>query len=138
MIILIKSLSSAINHNTQKRMNDEKKRNFQKRMHALREKYCQQLPGKYDEIEKSWKEYQTDLNNPAFIETFFRLIHTLKGTAATFGFVKQADICFEIQQLLFVAKTEQSALSTNAITQIQQQLEELKLNINAPAENTPD
>ena len=138
MIILIKSLFSAVNNNIQKRMNDEKKHQFQKRMQALREKYCLQLPGKYDEIEKSWKEYQTDLNNPAFIEIFFRLIHTLKGTAATFGFVKQADICFEIQQLLFVAKTEQSALSANAITQIQQQLNELKINISTPPQDIPE
>ena len=138
MIILIKSLFSAINHNIQKCMNDEKKLNFQKRMQELRKKYCLQLPGKYDEIEKSWKEYLTDLNNPAFIEIFFRLIHTLKGTAATFGFVKQADICFEIQQLLFVAKTEQSALSANAITQIQQQLNELKINISTPPQDIPE
>ena len=119
-------------------MNDDKKHTFQNRMQELRKKYCLQLPGKYDEIEKCWKEYQTDLNNPAFIETFFRLIHTLKGTAATFGFVRQADICFEIQQLLFIAKTEQAALSANAITQIQQQLDELKIHINTPPQDIPE
>ena len=108
-------------------MSDEKKHKFQKRLQELSNKYYLQLPGKYEEIEKCWKEYQTDLNNPASIDTFFRLIHTLKGTAATFGFNKQADICFEIQQLLFDAKKEQSVLSIKSITQIQQQLDQLKI-----------
>lgn len=116
-------------------MSDDKKPKFQKRIQELSYKYYLQLPGKYEEIEKCWKKYLTDLNNPTSIETFFRLIHTLKGTAATFGFVKQADICFEIQQLLFVAKKEQSALSTDSVTQIQQQLDELKIHINTPPQD---
>jgi len=114
-------------------MSDSKKLKFNKRMEALNEKYCQQLPGKYQEIENSWKEYKKDLNNPDFIETFYRLIHTLKGTAATFGFVKQSDICFVIQKILLAGK-EQPSLSDHAVEQIQEKLSELKININTPAE----
>lgn len=119
-------------------MTDEKKRKLQARMEALHEKYCKQLPDKYKEIEDSWKQYQTDFSNPAFIELFYRLIHTLKGTAATFGFVTQADICFEIQKLLLKAKDDQSILAESSVTQIQGYLAELKANINTPAENIPD
>ncbi len=119
-------------------MTDEKKRKLQERMDALHEKYCKQLPGKYNEIEDSWNDYLTDLSNPAFIETFYRLIHTLKGTAATFGFVTQADICFEIQKLLLNVIEDQSILAESSVTQIQEYLAELKANINSPAEDIPD
>lgn len=107
-------------------------------MTALHEKYCAQLPDKYHEIQDSWNQYQTDFSNPEFIEIFYRLIHTLKGTAATFGFVTQADICFEIQKLLLDAKEEQSILTESSITQINTHLNELKTNISTPAESIPD
>lgn len=119
-------------------MNEEKKRKLQDRMAALHEKYCNQLPDKYQEIHDCWGQYQTDLSNPEFIELFYRLIHTLKGTAATFGFVKQADICFEVQKELLKVKEEQSILSDHAITNIQQHLATLKDNINTPAEPISD
>ena len=119
-------------------MTDEKKRKLQNRMDALREKYCNQLPDKYYEIENSWKQYQTDFSNPAFIELFYRLVHTLKGTAATFGFVTQADTCFEIQKLLLKIKEDQSILTESSAIQIQEYLAELKANINMPAEDITD
>jgi len=119
-------------------MTDDKKQKLQKRMAALHEKYCNQLPEKYQEIEDSWNEYQTNLTSPDFIDTFYRLIHTLKGTAATFGFVKQADICFEIQKLLLTAKEERAVLAENSIQQIQQHLAALKFYINTPAEDISD
>ncbi len=119
-------------------MTADKKRIFQERMAALHEKYCKQLPGKYQEIEGSWKEYQADLSNLDFIETFYRLIHTLKGTAATFGFIKQADICFEIQKLLLTVKEDHSTLAESSIEQIQQYLDQLKVHISVPAVDIPD
>lgn len=115
-------------------MTEEKKRILQDRMAALHDKYCKQLPNKYREINDSWIQYHTDLSNPEYIELFYRLIHTLKGTAATFGFVKQADICFSIQQELLKIKEEQSVLSDRAVANIQRHLTTLKENINSPAE----
>ena len=116
-------------------MSEDKKRQFKERMEALHEKYCQQLPEKYQEIEDCWNEYQTDLSNHEFIETFYRLIHTFKGTAATFGFVTQADICFEIQKLLLDVKEDYSVLSENSVNKIQMQIDELKINISLPAQD---
>lgn len=116
-------------------MSDDKQQSLEVRMKALKEKYCRQLPEKYNEIETSWNEYQNDLTNIDFIETFYRLIHTLKGTAATFGFVTQADICFEIQKLLLDVKENHSALEENTIQTIQKYMNELKNNITAPPED---
>ena len=115
-------------------MTDEKKRNLQKRMTALHEKYCKQLPEKYQEINDGWVEYKTDLTNVTFIETFYRLIHTFKGTAATFGFNTQADTCFEIQKLLLTVEKDHSVLPDASVALIQKHLEELKENINTPAD----
>lgn len=119
-------------------MTDEKKRILKQRMAELHEKYCKKLPEKYQEIENSWNNYKTDLSNPEYIELFYRLIHTLKGTASTFGFNTQANICFEIQKLLMTAKDEQTALPADAVVQIQKHLDELKNNINSPAEDISD
>ena len=119
-------------------MTDEKKRMLQERMAALHEKYCKQLPEKYQEINNSWIEYKTDLSNVNFIETFYRLIHTLKGTAATFGFTTQAETCFEIQKLLLTVEEDHSILPDTSIALIQKYLEELKTNINTPADGISD
>jgi len=118
-------------------MNDEKKRMFQERMAVLHKKYCQQLPDKYHEIENSWKNYKSDFSNPDYFETFYRLIHTLKGTAATFGFNKQADICFEVQKIL-TAIEEQTVLAENSVDSIQEQLQHIKSYINTPADGIED
>jgi len=117
-------------------MTDDKKQILKVRMAALHEKYCKQLPEKYLVIESCWNEYKTDLNNAVFIERFYRLIHTLKGTAATFGFNTQADICFEIQKLLLDVKENLSALDEHAVIEIQKQLAELKANISIPADDS--
>lgn len=118
-------------------MSDEKKRKFQERMTALHEKYCKQLPEKYHEIEASWKEYQTDFSNTEFFDTFYRYIHTLKGTAATFGFNTQADICFEVQKVLTLIQ-DQHASPDEAVIIINKHLAELKEQINTPADDTED
>lgn len=119
-------------------MDDEKKRQFKQRMNLLHKKYCEQLPQKYQEIEDSWNEYKADLSNPELIETFYRVIHTFKGTAATFGFITQADICFEIQKLLLDVKEDHSILPNHSIAKVQELLNEFKININTPAQDITD
>ena len=118
-------------------MTEEKKRKFQERMAALHEKYCKQLPEKYHEIERSWKEYQTDFSNTDFFDAFYRYIHTLKGTAATFGFNTQADICFEVQKVLTEIK-DKGASPDEAVSIIDAHLAELKKHINTPADDISD
>ena len=115
-------------------MNVAKKEIFEQRMQALHNKYCQQLPDKYEDIESSWNNYLNDLNKMDSIEEFYRLIHTLKGTAATFGFNTQADICFKIQTILVEKKESHISLGQDNILEIQVHLNELKRNISVPAD----
>ena len=133
MLILLKIIKIFLLEN-KNNMNDDKKRHFRERMQELHDKYCKQLPEKYREIEQGWKEYQTDFSNTDFFEAFYRYIHTLKGTAATFGFTKQADICFEVQKVLTDIQ-DRHASPEDAIKIINEHLEELKAHINTPAED---
>jgi len=119
-------------------MTTAKKMAFEQRMQALRDKYCRQLPEKYNEIERCWGQYLNDLTGEELIETFYRLIHTFKGTAATFNFNTQADICCKIQEVLLQEKDQHSSLTENNIEKIQAYLNELKTNISAPAKQSPD
>ena len=116
-------------------MNDDKKIQFNERMKVLNDKYCKQLPTKYQEIESSWNTYLANISGSETLDEFYRLIHTLKGTAATFGFVTQADICFEIQTLLLEDNERRTSLSQNLKDEIQIKLKKLEQNISAPAED---
>lgn len=116
-------------------MSENKKEQFKKRMEALLQKYKQQLPTKYLEIKNNWDKYQQDLNNAELSDKFYRLVHTLKGTAATFGFMKQSDICLKVQKLLLEAQHQNKALSENSIELICNYLDELKIHIHTPAEH---
>lgn len=118
-------------------MTENKKPDLKVRMQALHEKYCRLLPGKYLEIEDCWQNYRQDLTNPDYSETFYRLIHTLKGTSATFGFTTQSDICFEIQKIILTAKESDTPLSDQDVLQIQQHLNTLKEKISEPADEIP-
>lgn len=118
-------------------MPDDKHIELNQRIKLLNAKYCAQLPDRYQEIADYWEKYQANLADPAHIETFYRLIHTLKGTAATFGYTAQSDICFKIQTILITVKEKQSVLSADCVSQIQAYVEELKENISTPAEHLP-
>ena len=118
-------------------MPENKKSDLKTRMQALHEKYCRLLPGKYLEIEECWQNYHKDLTNPDYSETFYRLIHTLKGTSATFGFTTQSNICFEIQKIILVAKESDTPLSDTAVQQIEELLQNLKNKISEPADEIP-
>ena len=116
-------------------MNDEKKTGFQQRLQALHDKYHKQLPEKLAEIHRSWDAWQADPENPERLEEFYRLIHTLKGTAATFGFNTQSGCCFEIQQVLLRIKEKTITLTEEDISTIQQHLDELEQNISHPTDS---
>lgn len=118
-------------------MVDDKQNELNKRIQLLHDKYCGLLPDKCKEIEDYWLIYQADPDNSEHIDTFYRLIHTLKGTAATFGFTSQSAICFEIQKCLLQAKEKRVTLSHDEIIKIQSFINELKDHISEPAKHFP-
>ncbi len=114
-------------------MNDEKKDRFQQRMQALHEKYYQQLPEKLQEIHQSWQAWRASPGDATRLDTFYRQIHTLKGTAATFGFTTQSACCLDIQTILMRIKDDPDSWTDQDQQQIENRLAELEKNIQAPA-----
>lgn len=103
----------------------------------LHDKYWSTLPEKYNEIVHAWCDFRVNSQDPVQYELFYRLIHTLKGTSATFGFTAQADVCFDIQKILMRYKDLQQPLSKQDIYDIEDRLTELEAKLSTPAEHLP-
>ena len=116
-------------------MSPEKKQVFNERLKALHAKYTSQLPDKYTEIMAAWVTLKHNPEDSEAFDLFYRLVHTLKGTAATFGFTTQSDCCFDIQKILLNIKNETKNFSDEDNQVIEECLDTLKTNIDAPAED---
>jgi diguanylate cyclase (GGDEF)-like protein len=63
---------------------------FLARLQALRDSYAEQLPGKIDEIKTLWQRCATQAD-PEGMKTLHRLVHSLTGSGATFGYAKLSE-----------------------------------------------
>ncbi len=59
---------------------------IQTRLKALREAYAKQLPDKLADVARQWRTMQDQSWNPDQARSLHRRIHTLAGSAPTFGF----------------------------------------------------
>ncbi len=59
---------------------------FQLKLQAIRKAYIKKLPGKLKEIQQSWQSLQGDANKATPLNELHRLVHSLVGSAGTFGF----------------------------------------------------
>jgi len=57
-----------------------------KRLQGLRKTFAAQLPGKIHELKEAWGGLSRDGWNAGGVEALTQLLHTLAGTAGTFGF----------------------------------------------------
>lgn len=58
---------------------------IQAQLQAIRQSYCASLPEKLARIELLWRQLQQDQTNKIFYEEFYRLLHSIAGSAETFG-----------------------------------------------------
>lgn len=115
----------------------ENNNTYASRIEKLQKKYLEQLPEKLQDIDNSWQDYRQNSADQEKFELFYRLVHTLKGTAGTFGFHKQADACLAIQNILVDIKNGSDALNTDTANNIQSHLDTLNKNIDSPADEIP-
>lgn len=108
---------------------------FLKKIQVLHEKYRQGLPGKYAEILASWEAYRDNPGDESY-ESFYRVVHTFKGTSATFGFMQLADACLEIQNALNEIKQGQTP-DQAMVNRINLALECFRSRMNEPADMLP-
>lgn len=63
---------------------------FQARLQALRDSYAAQLPAKIGEIRALWEKL-CGMPGPDDLKTLHRLVHSLTGSGATFGYAEISD-----------------------------------------------
>lgn len=109
---------------------------FLKKIQVLHEKYRQGLPGKYEEIQTAWENYRANPADEELYDTFYRVVHTFKGTSSTFGFMKLADVCLDIQMALTDIK-EGHPVDSAMEQRITLLLETFKARMDEPADMLP-
>ncbi len=75
----------------------------------LREDYTSRLPQKIMELEQLWANIQIRkdaINRGAQLEKFRRMVHTLSGSGATFGFKEISDHALQLEELLDILISE--------------------------------
>jgi len=80
---------------------------IQARLQALREAYAEQLPDKLAEVVQQWAEMQTRPWNPEQAVVLHRRLHTLAGSAPTFGFPEIGQRARQAERLLKPWNSEQ-------------------------------
>lgn len=89
------------------------------KLEALKQMYAESLPSKITEIEEYWNNVNINFSKPLFYE-FHRSIHSLVGSAGTYGFANLSQACrnldIYLQQLLDY--TELTAIQKSEIAHL--------------------
>ncbi|MFW5489430.1 MAG: diguanylate cyclase [Desulfovibrio sp.] len=72
---------------------------FRQELEELKKKYSIELPSKVQDIENGWKTYLEE-PNAENITVLHRLVHTIKGSSATFGFDEVSKAAATLETLL--------------------------------------
>ena len=107
--------------------NDLKQQEKAKKLNALKAVYSKQLPGKLTDIENCWYANEnsrfTDAEN---LQTLYRLVHSLAGSAGTFGFKSVSIAAKELEHILLSIIENGLETSSEFINNFRQQLTTLK------------
>lgn len=101
------------------------------KLKALTQAYAAQLPAKIAEIESRWHAVEKD-NDQGILAILIRNLHTLCGTAGTYGFTLVSDISRQLEQVFHAAQSY--PLSEKDKKNIEKWMSELK---EAVKQNTP-
>ncbi len=82
-------------------------------LQAIRQSYCASLPDKLARIEELWKLLQPDGTDKHNYDEFYRLLHSIAGSAETFGLPRLTQVARAIVQQLKTGK-EMTALANIA------------------------
>lgn len=90
----------------------------------LQEKYIALLPEKLSVIHQLWLDIKQDRKNEARIHKFTRLVHSIAGSAGTFGFAQMGSTCRklentlnQLQEKVTLSRAEQANID-NVLTEI--------------------
>jgi diguanylate cyclase (GGDEF)-like protein len=118
-------------------MDEHRTAEMQKKLGAMRVGYAKQLPDKIRQIQEHWAKLQTEWNEESFA-TLHRLVHSLTGSSATFGYSQLSAAAGTLEGLLQEMVTKGAAQSLAAHRgEFFQGLEALREAARSPDEEIP-
>ena len=95
-------------------------------LRELRALFARRLPERTAEIEAAWEEARRPGAPPAALDRFHRLVHSLAGTGAVFGYPRLTAAARRLEKRLRPLLLGQGPLSAEAQTAAVALLEELR------------
>jgi diguanylate cyclase (GGDEF)-like protein len=105
------------------------KPDIQAALALLKQTFAKKIPAKVEDIRQSWENLKSAPNDEAVLPLFHRQVHTLAGTAATYGFAAIADYAKKIE--LSLPETEQ--ITCLPVSEIEWLLEKLATAVGSEA-----
>jgi diguanylate cyclase (GGDEF)-like protein len=78
----------------------EHKQDFQAQLAELRNSYIRQLPERLGQIQRHWHDLLAGNGDHEMLRTLHRMVHSLTGSGATFGFVALSDKARALERIL--------------------------------------
>lgn len=103
----------------------ESEKKFQDVLRTLSASYAAQLPEKICHIEDTWAALQKKWD-ARVLSDFHRMVHSLTGSGATFGFAELSRIARALEAILKVLVNQEDAANSEQGAEIQQHLSALK------------
>jgi diguanylate cyclase (GGDEF)-like protein len=113
---------------------------LQEKMRVLRESYAAQLPEKIRQIEEVCAGYQSARDEET-LHTLHRMVHSLTGSGATFGFSALSQVARVLEEYLKGVVSQGAPTNDAQLTEIQRQITLVKqatANADAPSASPPD
>lgn len=95
---------------------------FQDRLQAMQEKFTESLPGRLLEINQAWEQVQSSHGKQESLEFLHRLVHTLTGSAGTFGYQK---LSVDLRALEILLKGVIHSPETYGLDEIRMQIQSM-------------
>ncbi|MBU1689180.1 MAG: diguanylate cyclase [Gammaproteobacteria bacterium] len=113
---------------------------LQEKMRVLREAYALQLPEKIQQVEKTCAAYQSSLDEET-LHTLHRMVHSLSGSGATFGFTELTRVARVLEEGLKNIVTRKSPPNDEEFAVFRRQISGLRQaasSADTPAYAPPD
>lgn len=117
---------------------DDRQTPLQQRIAAVRRHYVRQLPERVAELESAWHAIGADGARHGAVERVFQLVHTLRGSAATFGLEAISAAAERADECLRQMMGGESSITQAQRECLQRSLEELKFRVSAAVESAPE
>lgn len=109
-------------------------RDLQEKMRALRAAYAAQLPEKIQQVEAAWAKLSPEAWDGETLQTLHRLVHSLTGSGATFGFPELSTAARSLEGYLKELVSQSAPASGAQRTSIERQLVDLRQSAHVPVE----